>query len=249
MSDVINSAANFGLSMAVRSSLSQDARYDMIANNLANVETPGFKGDMLSFDEALDEVVTTDYTDGQTRHTGNPLDISVGDGLFFSVETPGGTRFTRNGSFSLNAEGMLITSNGHPVLGQNGPININGNNVVINEAGEVMVDGQTIDTLKIVDLGGNNINEGWIFGEEGSSLEQLKKEGSSYFRLDGEENNLPQAEDVKVSQGTLEQSNVSTMSQMIKLIETQRSFEAYHKIINTFMETDTKAVSDVGRLG
>ncbi|MBF0449186.1 MAG: flagellar hook basal-body protein [Candidatus Magnetomorum sp.] len=249
MSDVINSAANYGLSMAVRSSLSQDARYDMIANNLANIETPGFKGDMLSFDKTLDEVITTDFTDGQMHHTGNPLDVSVNDGLFFSVETPAGTRFTRNGSFTLNAEGMLITSNGHPVLGQNGPINITGTDIVINEAGEVIADGQRIDTLKIIDFGGKNIGEGWIFGEEGSTLESLKKEGSSYFNLEGETATLPQAENVKVSQGTLEQSNVDTMAQMIKLIETQRSFEAYHKIINTFMETDTKAVTDVGRLG
>jgi flagellar basal-body rod protein FlgG len=249
MSDVINSAANYGLSMAVRSSLSQDARYDMIANNLANIETPGFKGDMMSFDETLDEVVTTDFKDGQTKHTGNPLDVSVSDGLFFSVETPVGTRFTRNGSFSLNAEGMLITSNGHPVLGQNGPINIVGSDVVINEAGQVMVDGQAVDTLKIVDFGGNNIKDGWIFGEEGSSLEALKKEGSSYFRLEGDNQNLPQAENVKVSQGTLEQSNIAAMEQMIKLIETQRGFEAYHKIISAFMETDAKAISDVGRLG
>ncbi|KPA13476.1 FlgF flagellar basal body rod protein [Candidatus Magnetomorum sp. HK-1] len=248
MSDVINSAVNYGLSMAVRSSLSQDARYDMIANNLANVETPGFKGDMMSFDETLDEVVTTDFTEGQNRHTGNPLDVAVGDGLFFSVDTPTGTRFTRNGSFSLNADGLLITSNGHPVLGQNGPITITGNDIVINEAGEVLVDGQNVDTLKIVNFAGNNISDGWIFGEAGSTLESLKKEGSSYFRFEGEAANLPQADNVKVSQKTLEQSNISTMSQMIKLIDTQRSFESYHKIIHTFMETDAKAVSDVGRL-
>jgi len=249
MSELINSAVNFGLSQAVQSSLSQDARYDMIANNLANVETPGFKGDMMSFDSALDEVVTTNYADGQTRHTGNVLDVSVNNGMFFTVETPGGTRYTRNGSFSLNSEGTLISSNGHPIMGQNGPITINGNNVVINEAGDVLVDGQNVDTLKIVNFGSNNIDEGWIFGEEGSRLEDLKKEGTSYFRYDGENQLLPQAENAKVSQGTLEQSNVSAMNQMIRLIETQRNFEAYNKIIKTFMETDTKAVTDVGRLG
>jgi len=248
MSDVINSAVNFGLSMAVRSSLSQDARYDMIANNLANVETPGYKADMMSFDETLDEVVTTDYRAGQTRHTGNPLDVAVDNGQFFSVETPNGIRFTRNGSFTLNADGMLITSNGHPVLGQNGPITISGNDIVINEAGEVIVDGQNIDTLKIADFGGENIADGWIFGEEGSTLESLKKEGSSYYNFKGEAANIPQANNVKVMQKTLEQSNVSSMAQMIKLIDTQRSFESYHKIIHTFMETDTKAVTDVGRL-
>jgi len=248
MSELINSAVNFGLSQAVQASLSQDARYDMIANNLANIETPGFKGDMMSFDETLDEVVTTDFVDGQTRHTGNVLDVSLNTGMFFSVETPGGTRFTRNGSFSLNSEGTLISSNGHPIMGQNGPITINGNNVVINEIGEVYVDGQNVDTLKIVNFGGDSIDEGWIFGEEGSRLEDLKKEGSSYFRYDGENQNLPQADNVKVSQGTLEQSNISAMNQMIRLIETQRSFQSYHKIIQAFMETDTKAVTDVGRL-
>jgi flagellar basal-body rod protein FlgG len=248
MSELINSAVNYGLSQAVQSSLSQDARYDMIANNLANVETPGFKGNMMSFDEALDEVVTTDFTDGQTRHTGNVFDVSVNNGMFFTVDTPGGIRYTRNGGFTLNAEGTLVSSNGHPIMGQNGPITINGNNVVINEAGDVMVDGQNIDTLKIVNFGSNNIDDGWIFGEEGSRLEDLKKEGTSYFRYEGENQTLPQADNVKVSQGTLEQSNVSTMNQMIRLIETQRSFESYHKIIRAFMETDNKAVTDVGRL-
>jgi flagellar basal-body rod protein FlgG len=248
MSELINSAVNFGLSQAVQSSLSQDARYDMIANNLANIETPGFKGDMMSFDEALDEVITTDFEDGQTQHTGNVLDVSVNNGMFFSVETPGGIRYTRNGSFSLNAEGVLVSSNGHPIMGQNGPITINGNNIIINEVGDVIVDGQNVDTLKIVNFGSDNIDEGWIFGEEGSRLEDLKKEGSSYFRFDGENQNLPQADNAKVSQGTLEESNVSAMNQMIRLIETQRNFEAYHKIIAAFMETDTKAVTDVGRL-
>ena len=248
MSELINSAVNFGLSQAVRSGLSQDARYDMIANNLANIETPGYKGDMMSFDEALDEVVTTDYANGQMRHTGNPLDVSVSDGLFFTVDTPGGIRYTRNGSFSLNSEGVLITSNGHPVQGQNGPITINGSNVEINEAGDVMVDGQNVDTLKIVNLGGDDIDDGWIFGEQGSRLEDLKKEGTSYFRIEGNNENLPQAENVQVMHKTLEQSNVSAMNQMVRLIETQRSYEAYHKIIKAFMETDAKAVSDVGRL-
>jgi len=249
MSDVINSAANYGLSMAVQSSLSQNARYDMIANNLANIETPGYKADMMSFDKALDEVVTTDYTEGQKRHTGNPLDVSVNEGMFFTIDTPGGIRYTRNGSFSLNAEGTLISSNGHPVLGQNGPITIDGTNVVINEAGDVLVDGQNVDTLKIVNFGGDNIDDGWIFGAQGSRLEDLKKAGTSYFELSGDNQAPPQAENVKVAQGTVEESNVSAMNQMIRLIDTQRNYEAYHKIIKTFMETDTKAVTDVGRLG
>jgi len=248
MDNIINSTVHFGLARAVKASLSQQARYEMIANNLANVETPGFKADRFSFSETLNEVVTTDLSQGQTRHTGNKLDMAIDGVNFFTVETPQGTRYTRNGTFTLNNENVLVTKNGDPVLGKNGPITIEGNDLVIDEDGNVWVDGANVDTLKIAQFGGDNPDSEWIFGAEGATSEKLKKSGNSYFKYDGDENEVKEAEKFKVSQGYIEQSNVLVMSEMVRLIETQRNFESFNKILQTFVETDTKATNEVGKL-
>jgi flagellar basal-body rod protein FlgF len=93
-----------------------------------------------------------DFSQGALRETGNRLDFALeGRGLFV-VESPAGERYTRQGTFSLNAEGVLVTQNGLPVQGEQGPINVSGKQFEVDATGRVLVDGRVVDRLKIVEV-------------------------------------------------------------------------------------------------
>ena len=248
MNNLINTSTHAGLLYAVKASLSQDARFETISNNLANIETPGYKADEFSFDESLNEVISTNYTEGQNKHTGNSLDVALNSSIFFSVDTQNGTRYTKAGNFTLDAERTLVTQNGDPVLGENGPITINGEDFTIDDKGGVWVDGTNVSTLALYDFGPLDPDAEWTFSAPGATYSDLKKEGSTYYRFDGEEDQLRKAENPMVSQGFLEQSNVFAIGEMVKMIDTQRSYESYNKILQAFIETDKKATGEVARL-
>jgi flagellar basal-body rod protein FlgG len=120
----------------VQGALRQERRFQITSNNLANVDTPSFKEDVLSFDWRLKAHLTVNHTQGPVRETGNPLDVALTDEGFFKVMTPYGERYTRDGRFTVNSAGELVTQSGDQVLGENGPIIIEGNKVDINAGGE-----------------------------------------------------------------------------------------------------------------
>jgi flagellar basal-body rod protein FlgF len=144
----------------------QQMRLDVYANNLANVNTAGFKADnpVFRFDTstvnsngtvpteqlspyALPLEYVTDFDTGPLQSTGNPLDVAVlGEG-FLEVQTPEGTRYTRNGHLSINDDGVLSTPQGWPVMGQGGEISIDGSRIEIGEDGEISVDGDVTGHL------------------------------------------------------------------------------------------------------
>ena len=222
-----------GIYQAVRGSLIQGRRFDIITNNLANVATTGFKKDTLTFDRALQEYVRTDLSQGNIRLTGNPLDIALeGDG-FFRIETPGGIRYTRNGSFCLNADGVLVTKNGDPVLGENGTILIGDGDIAIDTQVQVTVDDTVVDTLSV---------------DRFVRPERLRKDGLSYCIYSGDQGEIVKPERIFVKQGYLEGSNVMVVEEMAKMIETLRTYESYQKMIQTFEETNHKAINEVGRV-
>lgn len=224
---------DIGIYYATWGCQAQGRRFDIIANNLANVNTTGFKKDVVRFDEALQEAVATDLRQGDTKQTGNPLDLALeGDG-FFEVKTQGGTRYTRSGNFSLNADGFLVTQGGDPVMGANGPIPINGNDVEIDTEGQVTVDGAVVDTLSVV-----------TFAQPGG----LRKEGFSSFANDLNQRPNKDPEEIVVKQGCLEESNVVVVEEMTRMIEALRSYESYQKVLQTFDETTHKSVNEVGRV-
>jgi|WetSurMetagenome_2_1015567.scaffolds.fasta_scaffold51942_3 flagellar basal-body rod protein FlgF len=228
------------------------ARLEVIANNLANINTTGFKRDDV-FPAVLQDAVAggggtvltrmesraaTDFSEGSVVQTNNPLDVALQGAGFFVVETPSGPRYTRNGSFSLAVDGTLTTSKGYPVAGTGGPIRfpdlqqLSRGSVAISESGEVSLDGKVIGQLRIVQV---------------DRLSGLTKDGTSLFtaQQDVRTVDAPQ-EAVAVKQGFLEESNVDGIEEMITMIELMRAFESNQKAAQQ-QDATLDRTMDVGR--
>jgi flagellar basal-body rod protein FlgG len=221
------------MTQVVQGGLRQERKLEAITNHLANVSTTGFKGDVLSFDALFNARMNIDFTPGDIRETENDLDLALGEDGFFKVQTQRGIRYTRNGTFTLDRNNVLVTQDGNPVLGETGPIIIDGRDIEVNEAGEIRVDQQVVGKLSIASF---------------SSKENLAKEGESLFVYRGEESDEEPLENVKVVQGALEMPNVSSVVEMTRMIETLRSYESYQKMIQAYDEMDSKLISEVNKV-
>lgn len=237
---------------AASGALLQQMRLDVLSNNLANVNTSGFKADQPEFRLDLDAAlwprppepgqtlspysppmqVGIDFSNGQIIQTGNPLDVALmGDG-FFEVQTPQGLAYTRNGNLSVNADGVLSTSDGLPVMGEGGEITIDGARVEIGDNGDVVVDGDLVGRLKVVDF---------------PRPYELEKSGHTRFAPARDGVVGQPAEQVTLSQGFVEASNVNAIRTMTEIIETTRVFESYQRVIRASDDATSKAVNEVGR--
>jgi flagellar basal-body rod protein FlgF len=225
----------------------------VLANNLANISTVGFKRDQAfrlpdTKENSEGGAISgnrqnpfpimpfgtkTDFSPGPLQLTGNALDIALDGNGFFCIETPEGIQYTRKGNFTLNEEGVLVTKNGLAVLGEGGEIEIKGKNVVVDKKGNISVDGNQVGTIKIID-----------FPEPYA----LEKTGSSLFALTDPDIAENEAEDVDVRQGLVEFSNVDAIRVMTEMIEALRGYESYQKVIQSINDVSSKAINDVGRL-
>ncbi len=244
---------NTGMYTAVSGSLSAMRKLDTISNNLANINTPGFKRDKMSFEGVLSRIppaatnpaevsadpvlqkenIYIDYSTGPTTQSGNTLDLALeGDG-FFAVTTPQGTAYTRQGNFRTAPDGTLVTADGYPVQGANGTtITLLGSHVEINSKGAITVDGADAGALSVVDF---------------PKPYTLTKIGSALFKpMDGQA--APQAATAQVQQGRIEGSNVDSITEMVQMIETNRYFEACSKIIKSFDDIESKAANEIGKV-
>ena len=222
-----------GIYNLIDGSLTQQLRFETIANNMANINTNGFKKNIISFNQALEmnSISKADFTQGPVRHTGNELDVALDSKGFFKIQTGNGIRYTRDGAFTLDENGTLVTLNGDSVFGQNGPITIDGSKVTIGGDGQVQVDDESVDRLMVVDF---------------ENPQLLQKEGGSMYFYSGEEKEISTVEDVGVQQGYLESSNVNSTEEMIKMIETYRAFESVQKAIQSIDKVTDKMVNDYG---
>lgn len=222
-----------GIYNLIDGSLTQQLRFETIANNMANINTNGFKKNIISFNQALEmnSISKADFTQGPVRHTGNELDVALDSEGFFKIQTGNGIRYTRDGAFTLDENGTLVTLNGDSVFGQNGPITIDGSKVTIGGDGQVQVDDESVDRLIVVDF---------------ENPQLLQKEGGSMYFYSGEEKEISTVEDVGVQQGYLESSNVNSTEEMIKMIETYRAFESVQKAIQSIDKVTDKMVNDYG---
>ena len=240
-----------GLYSNAAAMISLQLKQEVTANNLANANTTGYKKDgvfrkyLIDHDTILQnnesdfkriedvDAVTTYFEQGDISPTGNPLDTAIkGDG-FFAVQTPQGVRYTRNGNFQLDQNGLLITGNGYLVLGTNGSIQLQGEKIMIGDDGTVLVDDVLNDVLQIVDF---------------PKPYQLNKIGDGLFEAAPGTANLLDPTQFELRQGFLEQANVEVIEEMIEVIRTARDFETNQKSITMQDTTLDRAVNDVGRV-
>ena len=250
---------------ALFGALSNEHRMHSIANNLANVNTTGYKRDLLSFqdtfamyahDQIMEPMVNlrseklfpepqhlartriasarTEFAQGSLKATGGAFDIAISGDGFFKVRTPQGDFYTRNGNFRLTGEGMLITAQGYPVLGDGGEITLPDGvqSFSIAENGAIYGDGEAMGTIDLVDV------------DNPLALEKL---GNNLYRVrDGFDVAEVESNSFLV-QGFLEISNVNPVYEMVNMIEAQRQYEAYAKIMQTTEAIDKETISKVGR--
>ena len=266
--------------------MAQQARMDVVANNLANVDQTGYKKDttiMKSFpdmiirrqnDDGLGitpagsydsmpyvgklgtgvEVneVYTQFQQGALEKTDNNFDLALEGQGFFTVLTERGERYTRNGSFTLNRDGTLVTHDGYPVLGENGPITIQQNNIMINERGEIqMNDALSGDPRDPISMTQNQWEQPAIVDRlkvvNFENIREIKKEGTSLYRSTEFSGPATPAEEFKVISGFREKSNVSVVQEMVDMIEVQRAYEANQKTIQTGDQTVGRLINEVIR--
>jgi flagellar basal-body rod protein FlgG len=242
-------------------SILQQMRLEVLANNLANVNSSGYKVERPVFkaflpgDEEGAETGTTesgeptvmaknyhvefvgtriDFTKGQLKKTDSSLDFALIGHGFFSVQTGDGVEYTRSGAFSLDGDGQLVTHDGQPVLGEGGPIRINGNTVTVDESGAIVVDGVQVDRFALVDF---------------DDRTRLKKIGNTRFQKEEDMNPIAPGEGLRVKQAYLELSNVNVIKSMSEMIDVLRTYEAQQKTIKAVTDMNIKAINDVGRPG
>ncbi len=238
-----------GLYVAAEGMAARQRAQDAIANNLANLNTTGFKADRPAFETIYERqlyrmqggqaqpvgflsagvVVRELYTDfraGALTTTDNPLDVAIDGEGFFAIQTPQGVRYTRSGAFQLNAQGVLTTREGYPVVSVNNqPIQVPRNaQIHIAENGAVLANGVSVGQLLIA--GGN-----------------LLKDPEGFFT--GAAQPLPNP---RVVGGALESSNVNMVREMVSMIELIRAYETNQRAIHAHDETLGKAINELAKI-
>lgn len=210
---------------------------DVIANNIANLNTTAFKSDGALFEAYVspgahasdlsakdsqvnfvrDRATWVDWAQGPLQHTGNPLDVAIEGKGFLVVDTAKGERYTRNGTLKINTQGQLVTAAGDPVLGDNGPIVFQRTDrgVTISKDG----------TISVRTAGSNQeATRGHLRIVSFASTAQLQKDGNSYFAAPDRVYPDPDKQST-LQQGSIEQSNISAVLEMTHMIEVTRSYQ------------------------
>ena len=230
-----------GLSRQV--SLSREL--DVVANNIANINTSGFKGSGALFEEYLaptartadlsagsrrvsyvrDRATWMDLSQGPIEKTGNPLDLAIDGKGYLAVQTPRGERYTRNGALQVNAAGELVTAEGHIVLGENGPILMQpkDRDITVSPDGTISAREGNVANLEA--------RRGRLRLVRFDQPTKLRKDGGSTFTAP--EGVVPQADTAsRVVQGAIEKSNVKAVAEMSRLIEVTRSYTNVASMLN-----------------
>ncbi|MCB1885401.1 MAG: flagellar basal-body rod protein FlgF [Geminicoccaceae bacterium] len=213
---------------------------DLVANNIANAATSGFKGQKMVFEEVLEDAgarkpvsfvqdvgVMRDLSPGALTTTDNPFDLAVGGDGWFTVGTQDGPRYTRNGNFMLSAEGRIVTNEGLPLLDEGGaPLTLPAGDRRI----AVARDGTVSTPAGVV---------GRIAPVAFADGQQMKPIGSSLYETD--EPPLP-AEGASIVQGAVEGSNVQPVLEMTRMMETVRAFQNTQRLLETHHDLVRRAV-------
>ena len=253
----------------------QQWRLDAVANNLANVDTDGYKRDQAAF-KAFPELLLrrmnddgvyqhpfgsadvapiigklgtgvelnelyTCFEQGSFKESGNDFDLALDGKGFFTVATPWGERYTRNGSFILGKEGYLETKEGYPVLGENGFLKIKANNFKVDKDGTVWINAEYADDPEIMVSREDNTWGQIVLLDTLKIVEfdvdrYLEKMGSSLYMetdISGPAMVIEEGSRPKIIQGFTEAANVEPVREMVQMIEVNRAYEANQKAIQT----------------
>lgn len=223
---------------------------DVIANNMANIGTTGFKSEGVLFEEhllrgarvdsfpmaqdrpvsfVLDRETHTDFAQGAFQQTGDRLDMAIDGEGFFVVETPEGERYTRAGGFALNATGELVTPAGYRVLGTAGPVVLDPNDTEF----AVAADG-TIST--------RDGERGQLRVVRFEETAQLAKQGDNLYAPMGDAAPLPAEASTRIVQGSIEKSNVRAMLEMGRMIEVTRAYSSLAQLLSRTDELRRTAI-------
>lgn len=229
-----------GIYIATSGAVLKQKQLDVLAQNLANAATVGYKKDTASFRDHLLQQggatpegrtmsklssIKTDHAGGTVLKSDNPLDIALEGKGYLTLE---GNRYTRRGDLRRDQDRYLTTNDGIKVLGKAGPIRLPDGAVEINPTGAITVNGAPVDTLRI-----QNIPE-----------DKLTKVGNSLFAAAV----AGTPSDATVRQGAVEASNVEVVHEMVQMMQAMREFETYQKVIQAFEEATAKINNDMGRL-
>ena len=233
------------LFIALSKQLAIRREMDVIANNLANTSSPGFKNEQMMFVEYLkdtgpngkvslvqDIALARDLSEGTFKRTNNVLDLAIHGKGWFVVETPQGERYTRNGHFRLNQESELVTTMGQRLLTTNGEpiVFIPGDNdIVIKGDGKVTASGEDRGTLRVV-----------TFENE----RRLDKVAGNLFRSDDTPDEKSSAE---VVQGVIEESNVQPVVEITRMIRALRSYQSAQSMIDREHDRQRQAIDKLTR--
>ncbi len=225
---------------------------DLVAHNLANLSTTGYRGQKMMFqslmagyasvpENLLNTAINnfavlsnshTDLTSGSLVRTGNPLDLGIAGPAFFAVRTPQNVLYTRNGSFHITPDGNLVSEEGYPVLTGQGPIGLPNGTVGVSSDGTISVDGAIAGKIRLVEF---------------ASGTELEAAGNALYTapLDS----VRTASSSSIRQGMLEASNVSAVESVVELITVQRNAEMMQRALTVFdSEFNQTAVQDLPKV-
>ena len=234
---------------------------EVVANNIANIETTGYKADHAAFAQYLmarardndfagndrrvsfvqDRASWVDFSPGAVQHTGNPLDVAIDGNAYLVVQTPRGQRYTRNGALSMNATGQLVTSEGYQVMGDGGPIQFqqSDHDIVISETGIITVREGASPT---------EAQRGRLQIAGFDRPTQLQKDGSSTFMPPNGVNAGPAPQGTRVIQGAIEKSNVNGVAEMARMIQVTRSYNDIAAILQQEGDLRRSALQQLSQL-
>jgi flagellar basal-body rod protein FlgF len=240
---------DIGWNMAAYMGVRASRELEVVSHNLANASTLGFKRELLNNwqlnppqDILSDQPEAAQYVDvrshdlgqGSIHETGKDTDLALQGPGFFKIQTPQGIRYTRNGNFRLSPDYQLVTQEGYTVLGKNGPITLNSldKDFTFDAEGGIHMDKNLSDQILVVDF---------------ANPQDLRPWGQT-FLIPGPQAGFEQeTPTTRILQGNIEESNVDLVAESINLIDIQRRYEAYLKVLDTFTTSDRKVVDEIGQ--
>jgi flagellar basal-body rod protein FlgG len=216
---------------------------DLVANNLANISTAGYKRE-IPFSEVMDKFGNidikqmSDFTTGNLTQTANPLDLAISGSGFFVVQAEDGLELTRNGKFSISNDGFLVNSQGYKVMGKHGAININNldeekqKEVTVSKTGEIKFGNETLDDLMIV--------------QPEDPQESQRAPGQNFLIGESGFHNVPENE-FQINQGYIEESNVNPIIEMQAMIQINNQYDSAHKVIN-YLDKSLDEANQIGKV-